>query len=79
MRGAHAISDGLGVAVQDALVEAEFEVLRFMGVGIYRTKTLDGKPPRWSAHFRALMVGTDITPEEAEDAACELLGLLACS
>lgn len=59
------------------LVDAEFEVLRVLGVAIYRTRTLDGCPPRWNAAHSALLVGTDLTPEDAEDVACEVLGLLA--
>lgn len=62
--------------MQEALVDAEFEVLRFSGVGVYPTSTLDGKDPVWLPRHRALLVGTDLTAEEASDAACEVLGLV---
>lgn len=61
----------------DPLVEAEFELLRFIGIGVFRTRSLDGLAPRWNAEHRALLVGTDLTHEDAEDAVCEVLGLLA--
>lgn len=58
------------------LVDAEFEVLRFFGVGVYRTRTLDGQDPQWSPSWSALLIGTDLTADEAEVVACELLGRL---
>lgn len=65
------------MSAEDPAVEAEFEMLRFLGVSIYQTRALDGCPPRWNAEHAALLTGTDLTPEDAEDAACEVLGLIA--
>lgn len=61
--------------MQHALVDAEFEVLRVLGVDVYATESLDGKDPAWLPRHRALLVGTDLTAEEASDVACEVLGL----
>jgi hypothetical protein len=61
------------------LVDAEFTILKALGVGIYRTKTLDDEDPMWCPEHNALLVGTTLTPEEAEDVACAMLGMLAWS
>lgn len=67
---------GGGSTVQQALVEAEFEVLRVFGIDVYATKSLDGKDPAWLPRHHALLVGTDLTAEEAQDVACDVLGLI---
>jgi hypothetical protein len=66
----------VGCKVQQALIDAEFEVLRFLGVDVYTTETLDGQEPAWLPRHRALLIGTDLTAEEAGEVACEVLGLI---
>jgi hypothetical protein len=62
--------------VQQALVDAEFEVLRLLGIGVFPTPTLDGKDPAWLPRHKSLLVGTDLTVEEAADVACDVLGIV---
>lgn len=69
----------MSAGLWDDLVDAELAVVKAFGVGVYRTASLDGKNPRWCPELSALAIGTDLTPEEAEEIACEVLGLLACA
>lgn len=62
--------------MQQAQVDAELEVLQVLGIGVYPTPSLDGKDPEWLPRQRALLVGTDLTAEEAEDLVCDVLGLV---
>lgn len=67
----------MSAGLWDDLVDAELEVLNALGVGVYRTASLDGEDPAWLPKQRVLLVGTDLTPEAAEEVACEVLGIVS--
>ena len=58
------------------LADAEFGLLRFMGIEVYRSRRLDGKNPRWCPELSMLVIPSDFTDAEAEDVSREVLALL---